>query len=37
MSTVGLTTAGLLGFVLYVGLDWLEKRLVPWAGSLSQK
>jgi ABC-type nitrate/sulfonate/bicarbonate transport system permease component len=32
---VGLITAGLLGFLLYIGLDWLEKRLIPWAGSRS--
>jgi ABC-type nitrate/sulfonate/bicarbonate transport system permease component len=31
LSMVGLITAGLLGFLLYVGLDWLEKRLIPWA------
>ncbi len=32
-SMVGLVTAGLIGFLLFLVLDWLEKRLLPWVVS----
>ncbi|HEY0580742.1 MAG TPA: ABC transporter permease subunit, partial [Chloroflexota bacterium] len=30
-SMAGLVTAGLIGFLLFLVVDWLEKRLLPWA------
>ncbi|MBV9324962.1 MAG: hypothetical protein JO352_14360 [Chloroflexi bacterium] len=30
-SMVGLVTAGLLGFILFLVLDVVEQRAVPWA------
>ncbi len=29
-SMVGLVAAGVIGFAMFVGLDWIEKRSLPW-------
>lgn len=32
-SMAGLITAGIIGFAMFLGIDQLEKRLVPWAAT----
>jgi NitT/TauT family transport system permease protein len=31
LSMVGLVVAGVVGYAIFLFLDWLEKRVVPWA------
>jgi NitT/TauT family transport system permease protein len=32
-SMAGLVATGVIGYVLFLALDWLERRALPWAGS----